>query len=181
MGSHRERDSPSRRAATRAPVDSQGGYTHLHFTVRTSNRDLCSSQLWNTIRSPKDAEPARSEMLAYLGASYLIVCLIHWYSGTICLSIPRWGPTMERRPRRSRTCVWEVRRRRVFSDDVFPAWKKLEELFEYRGTYVRLTERMHMFTRIVFIPIWRPGQFVVNTLKHWPLPDQAELSTGTPN
>ena len=77
--------------------------------------------------------------------------------------------------------VWEVRRRRVFSDDVFPAWEKLEELFEYRGTYVRLTERVHMFTRIVFIPIWRPGQFVMNTLKYWPLANQAELSTGTPN
>ena len=77
--------------------------------------------------------------------------------------------------------VWEVCRRRVFSDGVFPAWKKFKELVEYRGTYVRLTEHVHIFTRIVFIPIWRPGQFVVNTLKHWPLPDQAELSTGTPN
>ena len=77
--------------------------------------------------------------------------------------------------------VWKVRRRRVFSDGVFPAWKKLKELVEYRGMYVHLTERVHMLTWIVFIPIWRPGQFVVNTLKHWPLADQAELSTGTPN
>ena len=67
MGSHRERDSPSRRAAIRAPVDSQGGYTHLHFTVRPNNRVLCNSQLWNAFRSPKDAEPAHSEILACLG------------------------------------------------------------------------------------------------------------------
>ena len=40
MGRHRERDLPSRRAATRPLVNSQGCYTHTHFTLRPINRDF---------------------------------------------------------------------------------------------------------------------------------------------
>ena len=30
-------------------------------------------------------------------------------------------------------------------------WKKFEELAEYRGPYVRLSARVHVFTQILFI------------------------------
>lgn len=40
---------------------------------------------------------------------------------------------------------------KALSDDVFPVRKKLEELVKYRGSYMRLLERVHVFTRIVSI------------------------------
>ena len=40
---------------------------------------------------------------------------------------------------------------KALSGDAFPAWKNPTELVVYRGPYACLTERVHMFTRIVFI------------------------------
>ena len=119
-------------------------------------------------------------MLACLGASCLIVCLIRWYSDTICLSTPRWRPMVGPRPVEISKEPYLASGRFIvdgaFSDDVFPAWKKLEGLVESRGKYVCLTERVHLSTRIVSSPIWRPEQLMMNTLKYWSLANQAELN-----
>ena len=48
---------------------------------------------------------------------------------------------------------------------MFPVWKKREEPVKSQGVYVHLTECVHLFTWVVFIPIQRPEQLVMNTLK----------------
>ena len=162
---HQKRDSPNRCAATRPLVDSQCGCTYLHFTVWPINQDLCNSQLWNAFRSP-NVEPARSESLTCLGASYLIVCLIHRYSDTISLLTPRWGALVERRPVEipKEPCLASGRSfvDGAFSGDVFPRGRNSKS-WTNPGVRMRAS---YLFTRIVLIPIWRPEQPMMDTLNY---------------
>ena len=80
-------------AGTRAPVDSQGGYTHLHFTVRPNSRDLCNSQLWNAVRSPKDAEQRNVGLLGGLLFDRVLDPLVQWQYLPLNASLRAYGGT----------------------------------------------------------------------------------------
>jgi diketogulonate reductase-like aldo/keto reductase len=73
------------------------------------------SQLWNAFHAPEDVEAALDETLSRLGISYLDMYLIHWPVAILKEPYLTSGRFVVDKP---------------LSNDMFPTWKKLEELVD---------------------------------------------------
>jgi len=115
-----------------------------------------TSKLWNAFHSPEDVEYALDETLAYLGTSYLDMYLIHWPVAILKEPYLTSGRFVVDKP---------------LSDDMFPTWRKLEELVD-KGKVKNIG--------VCNFTIWRFEQLMKNSLRYHPLVNQVELSYWNP-
>ena len=152
-------------------IGPQGGYTHMDSAVVQPIIETFVAPRCGMLVVLTDVEPALDEVSTCLRTPYLAICSIPRYHSTN-LPAPHCGQVLQRGlvviPKEQYIGSEGFVTEKALRTTYFPYGRSSRSWLDTTGPYARLSERVHVFTRIAFILLGASLLGDLNSLQRTP-------------